>query len=105
MVILETKLSMSLWCKGVSVKVFYKSNNLINEFTAIINIAKYFGIFIRTIGRYLDKDKSYNGFVFISKFKDNYYIYNKTDCSQIRLRRIVWVNDLSRSNRDNLKNI
>ena len=53
MVILETKLSMSLWCKGVSVKVFYKSNNLINEFMTIISIAKYFGIFIRTIGRYL----------------------------------------------------
>jgi hypothetical protein len=71
MVRLETKLSMSLRCKGVSVKVFDKSNNLINEFTTITSVAKYFDVSIRTLGRYLDKDKSYNGFVLKSKFKDN----------------------------------
>jgi hypothetical protein len=37
----------------VYVKVFDKSNNLINEFPVIISVAKYFGISIRTIGRYL----------------------------------------------------
>ncbi len=32
---------MSLRCKGVSVKVFDRPNNLINEFTSV---AKYFGL-------------------------------------------------------------
>ena len=62
---------MSLRCKGVSVKVFDKSNNLINEFPTITSVAKYFGLSSRTIGRYLDKDKSYNGFIFKSRFKNN----------------------------------
>jgi group I intron endonuclease len=65
-VTLETKLLMSLRCKGVSVKVYDKSNNLINEFLTIGSAAKYFGVSPRTIGRYLNKDKSYNGFVFKS---------------------------------------
>jgi group I intron endonuclease len=63
---LETKLSMSLRCKGVNVKVYDKSNNLINEFPTITSVAKYFGLSIRTIGYYLDKDKSYNGYIFKS---------------------------------------
>jgi len=33
---------MSLRCKGVSVKVFDRPNNLINEF--ITSVAKYFGL-------------------------------------------------------------
>jgi hypothetical protein len=70
-VTLETKLSMSLRCKGVSVKVFDKSNNLINEFPTITSVAKYFSLSIRTIGYYLDKNKSYKGFIIKSKFKDN----------------------------------
>jgi len=63
---LETKLSMSLRCKGVCVKVFDKSNNLINEFPTITSTAKYFGLSNRTIGYYLDKDKSYKGYIFKS---------------------------------------
>ena len=35
---------MSLRCKGVSVKIFDKSNNLINEFPTITSVAKYFGL-------------------------------------------------------------
>ena len=71
MVTLETKLLISFRSKGVSVKVYDKSNNLINEFPSITNVAKYFCVFTRTIGWYLDKDKSYNGYIFISKFKYN----------------------------------
>ena len=69
-VTLETKLLMSLRCKGVSVKVFDKLNNLIKEFPST-SVAIYFGVSNRTISRYLDKDKSYKGFIFKSKFKDN----------------------------------
>jgi len=35
---------MSLRCKGVSVKVFDRPNNLINEFPTITSVAKYFGL-------------------------------------------------------------
>jgi len=67
---LETKLSMSLRCKGVNVKVYDKSNNLINEFPTITSVAKYFGLSIRTIGYYLDKDKTYNGYIFKSNLSN-----------------------------------
>lgn len=69
-VTLNTKLSMSLRCKGVNVKVYDKSNNLINEFPTITSVAKYFGLSIRTIGYYLDKDKSYNGYTFKSNLSN-----------------------------------
>jgi rRNA-processing protein FCF1 len=62
----ETRLKMSLRTQGVKVKVFDKSYNLINEFPTIISVAKYFNVSRRTIGRYLDKDKLYNGFIFKS---------------------------------------
>jgi group I intron endonuclease len=62
----ETRLKMSLRNHGVKVKVFDKLNNLINEFPTIISVAKYFNVNRRTIGRYLDNDKSYNGFIFKS---------------------------------------
>lgn len=69
-VTLDTKISMSLRCKGVKVKVYDKSNNLINEFPTMTSVAKYFGLSIRTIGYYLDKDKSYNGFTFKSNLNN-----------------------------------
>jgi hypothetical protein len=68
---IETKLLMSLRCKGVSIKVYDKYNNLINEFPTIISTAQYFGLLNRTIGYYLDKNKSYKGFTFKSTFKNN----------------------------------
>ena len=33
------------------------------------SVALHFNISIITVGRYLDKDKLYNGYTFISKFK------------------------------------
>jgi group I intron endonuclease len=68
-VTIETKLKMSLRCKGVPVRVFNESNNLIKEFSTITSVAKHFGISIRTIGYYLNKNKSYKGFIFKSNLK------------------------------------
>jgi group I intron endonuclease len=64
---LETRLLKSLRCKGVALKVYDKWNNLINEFPTIKSASKHFDLSDRTIGRYLDKDKYYNGYKFISK--------------------------------------
>jgi len=66
---IETRLKMSLRTQGVKIKIFDKSNNLVNKFPTMISVAKHFNVSSRTIGRYLDKDKSYNGFTFKS------YIY------------------------------
>jgi group I intron endonuclease len=67
---LETRLKLSVRSRGVCVKVFDSSNNLTNEFPSITSVANYFNISNRTVGRYLDKNKSYNGFIFKSFIKD-----------------------------------
>jgi group I intron endonuclease len=66
----KTKFKLSLRSKGVSVKVFDSSNNLVNEFSTITSVAKHFNISNRTVSRYLDKDLSYKGFIFKSLSKD-----------------------------------
>jgi len=67
----ETKLKLSFRSHGVSVKVFDKSNNFINEFSTITSVAKYFGVHRRTISNYLDKSKFYNEYILKSNIKDN----------------------------------
>jgi group I intron endonuclease len=62
----ETKLKMSLRTKGVKVKVFDSENNLIKEFPTMISVALHFNIDSRTVGKYLDKNISYNGYTFKS---------------------------------------
>jgi len=64
---IETRLKMSLRTHGVKIKIFDKYNNLVNTFPTIISVAKHFNVSSRTIGRYLDNDKSYKGFTFKSK--------------------------------------
>jgi len=49
---LDTRLKLYLRSHGVSVKVFDKSNKLVNEFPTIISAAKHFGISIIIIFRY-----------------------------------------------------
>ena len=57
---------MSLRTRGVKIKIFDDSNNLVNIFPTMVSTAKHFNVNSRTIGRYLNKDKSYNGFIFKS---------------------------------------
>lgn len=61
---LETKIKLSLKSKGVPVEIFDNKNNFIKRFTTMTSVANHFNISIRTVGRYLDKNTSYNGFVF-----------------------------------------
>jgi GIY-YIG catalytic domain/NUMOD1 domain len=63
---LEPKLKLSLRSHGVIVKVFDTSGNLINEFSTMTSVAKYFNLSVKIVGRYLDKNVSYNGFIFKS---------------------------------------
>jgi group I intron endonuclease len=65
----ETRLKLSLRSHGVCIKIFDESNNLVNEFPSITSAAKYFNISNRTVGRYLDKNTLYKGFMFKSFVK------------------------------------
>lgn len=67
-VTLETRFKMSLRCQGVSIKVYDKDNNLVKIFPTITSVGEFFNVSGRTIRRYLDSGKSYNGYT----FKDNY---------------------------------
>lgn len=67
---IETKLKLSLRCKGVIVRVFDFSNNLINEFSTITATANYFGVSEKFINKELNRNKSYLGFIFKSETKD-----------------------------------
>jgi group I intron endonuclease len=68
---LETKLKISLISKGVPVKVFDLKGNLIRKFPSIRSTAGYLGISQKGLMRYLDENKSYNGFIIKSYFKNN----------------------------------
>ena len=63
---IETRLKLSLRVQGVCVKVFNPSNNLVMKFPSITSVAKYFNISNKTVSRYLDKNISYNGYIFES---------------------------------------
>lgn len=60
-VMLKTRLNLYLICKGV--KVFYFSNNLVNEFTTIINVSNQFYIGPNIVSRYFYKNIPYNGLI------------------------------------------
>jgi group I intron endonuclease len=68
----ETKLKRSLRSHGVKVKVYDIENNLVKEFPTMTSVALQFNISSRTVGRYLDKDKAYNGYTFRSNFNLKY---------------------------------
>jgi group I intron endonuclease len=68
---LETKLKISLRSKGVPVKIFDLKGNLISKFPSIRSTAEYLDISPKGLMRYLDENKTYNGFIIKSYFKDN----------------------------------
>lgn len=68
----ETKLLLSSRSHGVSVMVFNESNKLVNKFPTIISVAKYFDVDSRTIRRYIENNKPYNGYTFKPSYKDTY---------------------------------
>jgi uncharacterized FlaG/YvyC family protein len=66
----ETRLLISSRCQGVRVKVFDKSNNLINEFPTITSAALHFGVNGKTIGMIFKTGKSYDNYVYKFEVKD-----------------------------------
>lgn len=66
----ETRLLISSRCQGVNVKIFDKSNNLINEFPTITSAAKYFGVDNKTISTIYKTGKSYDDYTYKFEVKD-----------------------------------
>ena len=66
----ETRLNISSRCKGVSVKVYDKSNNLVKAFPTITSAAKHFGISERTIYKIERRGVSYDDYVYEFEVKD-----------------------------------
>jgi group I intron endonuclease len=75
----EVKLKLSLRSVGISVKVYDKCMNLVNQYSSLIKAAKDLNVSEKTIGRVYKTGKSYNNFIYIFEIKDNrvwIYDYN-----------------------------
>lgn len=60
----ETRLKKSIRNQGVSVKIYDKSNNLINQFSTTSSAAKYLGVVKSTISRIYDTGISYDEYIY-----------------------------------------
>lgn len=66
----ETKLLISSRCQGISVKVFDKSNKLINQFPTIYSTALHMGVNPKTISNIYKTGKSHDEFIYKFEVKD-----------------------------------
>lgn len=67
----ETRLRKSLRSRGISVKIYERSNNLVNEFSTIKSAAKHLGVTGKTISNIFKTGKSYDNFVYKFYIKNN----------------------------------
>ncbi len=73
----ETKVKISLRCKGISVKIFDKDKKLIKEFVTLSQAANYLGVNHKTISMIFKTGKSYDNFIYEFNVKDTrIWIYN-----------------------------
>lgn len=67
----ETRLKKSLRSRGISVKIFDRSNNLVKEFSTIQSAAKCIGVTSTTISNIFKTGKSYDNFIYKFYIKSN----------------------------------
>jgi group I intron endonuclease len=60
----ETRLNLSYRSKGVCVKLYDRSNNLVNQFSTMASAAKFIGVSDRTIRRTLETGISYDNYIY-----------------------------------------
>lgn len=76
----KTRLKMSERARGVSVKIFDKPNNLVNEFPTIRSAAKHFGVDVKTISNIFRTGISYDDYVYKFEAKDlRVWVYNSNN--------------------------
>ena len=81
----ETKLKISMRCKGISVKIYDKSRNLINEFSTLSNAAKYLGVSHKTISMIFKTGKSYDEYIYEFNVKDTRIWICNSNCTFINV--------------------
>lgn len=73
----NTKEKLSSRVQGISVKIFDRSNKLIDEFVSMTEAAKYLGVHRRTISRVFETGISYDDYIYKFEIKDNrIWVYN-----------------------------
>jgi len=79
----EAKLKLSARSLGVKVKIFDKSNNLVNEFPTMTSAAKFLGVSRRIVNNILNTGISYDDYTYKFEAAIGYYviIVNKKDNS------------------------
>lgn len=67
----ETKSKISLRNKGVSVKIWDKLNNFVQEFPTLTRAAKFLGVSTKTISRIYQTGESFDDLIYEFNVKDN----------------------------------
>ncbi len=67
----ETKSKISLRNKGVSVKIWDKLNNFVQEFPTLTRAAKFLGVSTKTISRIYQTGESFDDLIYEFNIKDN----------------------------------
>lgn len=76
----KSKLSMSLKAVGLSVKIYDKAKNLVNEFSSIASAAKYYGVSCTYINNIKKRGFSYDDYIYKFEIKDTkVWVY---DCNK-----------------------
>jgi NUMOD1 domain len=77
----ETRLKLSSRSKGICVKIYDKSYNLINKFPSMLSAANYVGVSDRTLRRVLNTGISYDNFIYEFEIETNnpIIVLNKED--------------------------
>ena len=57
--------------KGLIIKIYDNSNNLVNKFSSIKKTAEHFDVSVRFIRKYIDNNEKFKGFIFKSELKNN----------------------------------
>ena len=68
---LEAKNRLALINKGITVKIYDNTNNLVKKFTSIKETAEHFNVGVGFIRKYLDNNKNFQGFILKSEIKNN----------------------------------
>lgn len=77
----ETRLKLSSRSKGICVKIYDKSYNLIKKFPSMLSAANYVGVSDRTLRRVLNTGISYDNFIYEFEIETNnpIIVLNKED--------------------------
>jgi len=83
----ETKLKLSLRSKGITIKIFDISGNLIKKFLTLKATANYFKVTSKSISKALSKNLPYHGFILNYEIQNHnkLWVYNSKNNKLIKI--------------------